>query len=127
MRAIYSSLTRRLPKRIFDDSLAQLPGYRWVSDPDIKLEKGYIGSLPPAGERINLEETLRAATINGAYANFLEEDLGSLAVGKLADLVVLDHNLFEIDVEDIPETRVIMTVFEGRIVYDSSEGTVGQP
>lgn len=62
-----------------------------------------------------------ASTLNGAYANFLEGDLGSFEVGKLADLVVLDQNLFDIAIEQIPETRIVMTFFEGRQVFPEIE------
>jgi predicted amidohydrolase YtcJ len=65
----------------------------------------------------NLKEMLKAATINGAYANFLENEVGSLTVGKKADIVVLSENLFEINPEDIPNVEIEMTFFEGRRVY----------
>ena len=58
-----------------------------------------------------------ASTLNGANANFLDDDIGSIEVGNLADLVVLDQNLFDIDIEQIPETRIVITFFEGRQVY----------
>lgn len=74
-------------------------------------------------EAANLEEMLRAATINGAYANFLEHDVGSLEVGKKADIVVLDRNLFEVSTEDIPKVKIEMTFFEGKKVYSLSPST----
>ena len=117
MWAFYGGLTRRLPERVFNRQFGQKPGYRWVGDDGAHLEKGDIGALPPVGERLSLEEALRAATINGAYVNGLDRELGSLKVGKLADLIVLDRNLFEVDVEEIPDTKVAMTLFEGRIVH----------
>jgi len=73
--------------------------------------------LPPAGECVSLEEMLRAATINGAYANFLEDEVGSIEAGKKADIVVLSENLFEIDTEDIPNVEIEMAFFEGKRVY----------
>ena len=60
---------------------------------------------------------IEASTLNGAYANYLDKDLSSIEVGKSADLVVLDKNLFEIDIEEIPRTQVVMTFFEGQRVY----------
>jgi hypothetical protein len=62
-----------------------------------------------------------ASTYNGAFANFLDGELGSIEVSKLADLVVLDQNLFEIEIEQIPKTRVVMTFFEGQQVYSGEE------
>lgn len=72
--------------------------------------------LPPANQTVSLERMLRAATINGAYANFLEDEVGSIAVGKSADVVVLSQNLFEIEIEEIPNVEVEMTFFEGQRV-----------
>lgn len=53
-----------------------------------------------------------ASTLNGAYANFLERDIGSIEVGKLVDLIVLEQNLFDIDIEQIPE-MIAMTFLKG--------------
>jgi len=55
---------------------------------------------------------LRASTINGAYANFLEEEIGSLEVGKKADLVVLRKNLFEIETNEIFTVKIEMTLLK---------------
>lgn len=72
-------------------------------------------------ERVTLEQMIRSFTINGAYANFLEKETGSIEVGKKADLIVLDKNLFEIPVTDIHKAKVLMTLFEGKEVFvDSS-------
>ena len=68
-------------------------------------------------ERVGLDDMIASFTINGAYANFLENDTGSLEVGKLADMVVLDKNLFEIPAADIGHARVLLTLFEGSEVY----------
>jgi predicted amidohydrolase YtcJ len=68
-------------------------------------------------ERVNLPEALAAFTINAAYTNRLEKTTGSIEVGKFADLVVLDHNLFAIPVGDISKSRVLVTIFQGRTVH----------
>ena len=68
-------------------------------------------------ERMTLADMLAGFTINGAYANFIETETGSIEVGKKADLVVLDRNLFESPVSEIADTNVLMTVFEGKLVY----------
>ena len=49
-----------------------------------------------------------------------EESLGSIEVGKYADMVVLDHNLFEVDVDRIGDTKVLQTILGGEVVYDRS-------
>ena len=71
-------------------------------------------------QAITLEQALEIYTRSGAKALFLEQESGSLEAGKLADIIVLEHNLFEIPVERISETQVFLTMFEGRIVYSSS-------
>ena len=60
---------------------------------------------------------IAAYTINGAHANFVENETGSIEVGKKADMVVLERNLFEIPESEIADTQVLMTIFEGRAVY----------
>jgi hypothetical protein len=116
-------VTRRIPRRIFDRHYGRNPAYRYIPEPGSELHYGDIGALPPEEECLDLEEALRAYTLGGAYANFLEKDLGSIAVGKLADLVVLDRNLYQIPIDDIPQARVVMTLFEGRIVFED-DGTL---
>jgi predicted amidohydrolase YtcJ len=68
-------------------------------------------------ERINLPEALAAFTINAAYTNRLESQTGSIEVGKFADLVILDRNLFAIPPTDIAKTVALVTLFEGRTVH----------
>ena len=68
-------------------------------------------------QSIDLTTAIDAFTINAAYVNKLETQTGSLEVGKLADLVVLDRNLFEIDAHDISETNALLTLFEGQVVH----------
>jgi predicted amidohydrolase YtcJ len=78
---------------------------------------------PPnnASQAITLEEAIKAYTLWGAHALLAEELIGSLEVGKQADFIVLDRNLFEISVDDIDSTKVLKTVFNGRVVYERSE------
>jgi predicted amidohydrolase YtcJ len=77
---------------------------------------------PPEGERIALEAALGAATLNGAYTVGIEDEIGSIEVGKLADLIVLDQNLFDIDVSKIHDTQVLLTMVDGKVVHDAFFG-----
>ncbi|KAA0764275.1 amidohydrolase [Bacillus sp. SH5-2] len=81
---------------------------------------GYDGS-PSEGwnpqERLSLSEVLRNYTLSPAYGSFREKELGTLEIGKLADLVVLNRNLFEIPVEEIRDVQVVLTMVDGAIVF----------
>ena len=69
-------------------------------------------------QRLSVEEALRAYTQGSAYAAFQENEKGSLAPGKLADVVVLSDDLFTIPPAKIQDVRVVMTVVGGKIVYE---------
>ena len=71
-------------------------------------------------ERVSLEDMIASFTYNGAYANFLENETGSIEVGKQADIVVLDQNLFEIQPVEIAKTKVILTLVAGKEVFRDS-------
>jgi len=68
-------------------------------------------------QRIPVEEAVRAYTWGAACAAGLEDRLGTLAPGKLADLVVLDRDIFSADPSLIPQTQVLGTMVGGRWVY----------
>jgi predicted amidohydrolase YtcJ len=68
-------------------------------------------------EKLTMSEILRSYTYGSAYGTHRENELGTLEVGKLADIVVLDRNLFETKVEDIRSTKVKMTIMDGKIIY----------
>jgi len=69
-------------------------------------------------ERVDLATMIDAYTISGAYQMGLDEEQGSIEVGKRADFVVLDRNLFELPSSEINEAQVTMTIFDGRAVYE---------
>ncbi len=68
-------------------------------------------------QRVSVAEAVTAYTAASAYAAFVENDLGTLAPGKLADLVVLSGDIFLIDPVAIADVQVDMTVVDGRVVY----------
>lgn len=73
--------------------------------------------LPPPDEIISLEQALLASTLNAAYVLGLEEKIGSLKVGKLADIVVLEKDLYKIAPTDISTTKVKLTMMNGKITF----------
>ncbi|MBM4258489.1 MAG: amidohydrolase family protein [Deltaproteobacteria bacterium] len=70
-------------------------------------------------QAVSLEQVLPIFTVAGAYALRRDHVTGSLRVGKSADVIVLDRNLFTIDLHAIANTVVEMTLFAGRVVYQS--------
>ena len=72
-------------------------------------------------QKLSLEEALKAYTLGAAYGAFEEGSKGTLTPGKLADIAVLDTDLFESDPEEWLDTKVDYTVVGGRIVYERSK------
>ncbi|MHB8947016.1 MAG: amidohydrolase, partial [Bacillota bacterium] len=68
-------------------------------------------------ERLTVDEAVRGYTEWAAYASYEERSRGTLSPGKLADLIVLSREIFNEPPEVIPETRVLMTVVGGKVVY----------
>ena len=71
-------------------------------------------------ERVDLAHMLAAYTIGGARLMHQEAETGSIEVGKSADLVVLDRNLFAIPPAEIAQAKVLLTLFEGKLVYEAT-------
>jgi predicted amidohydrolase YtcJ len=111
------------------DSKAQLTfGSDWTVAPLKPLEGIYaavtrrtLDDKNPNGwypeQKISVEQAVKCYTINNAYAGFQENKLGMLKKGMLADLVVLDENIFEIAPEKIKDVRVLRTIVDGRQVF----------
>ncbi len=88
---------------------------------DAAVSRRTLDGKNPGGwvpeQRIGVEDALRAYTRGAAFAGFQADRLGSLEAGKLADLVIIDRDLFAIAPETIPESRIVATVVGGRMVY----------
>ena len=86
-------------------------------DPDLRSER------PPflPDERIDLDDALAGYTTGSAWVNHLEDVLGSIEVGKTADLVVLDRDLFDRAAGAIGEARVVATFIDGIAVHEAPE------
>lgn len=103
-------------------------GSDWFVAPPTPLEGLYaavtrrtLDGAHPEGwvssQKISLDEALRAYTRGGAYASFEEDAKGTLEVGRLADLAVVDRDLFAIDPVEIRDAEVTATIVGGRVVH----------
>ncbi|HEX8189038.1 MAG TPA: amidohydrolase [Pyrinomonadaceae bacterium] len=72
-------------------------------------------------QKITVEEAVRAYTVGSAYAEFAEGVKGTLTPGKLADLVMLDRDIFRIDPAEIERVKVLLTVTDGRVVFEKKD------
>jgi predicted amidohydrolase YtcJ len=68
-------------------------------------------------QRITVEEAVKAYTTTGAYAEFSEHTKGSLEPGKVADMVILSQDIFSVEPDAIPETKVVFTILNGKVIY----------
>ena len=69
-------------------------------------------------QKLSMKEALHAYTLNGYYGVKREVELGTLEAGKLADMIVLNQNLLTIEAEKIRETKVVLTIVDGKIIYE---------
>jgi predicted amidohydrolase YtcJ len=81
---------------------------RTAGDPNAK-------PLLPA-EGVSLKEAIASHTINVAYVNGLDKETGSIAIGKSADIVVIDKDIFKLPVYEISKSKVLLTLFKGKPV-----------
>ena len=72
-------------------------------------------------QKITVEEAVRAYTVGSAYAEFAEGVKGTITPGKLADLVILDRDIFRIDPAEVEKVKVLLTVTDGRVVYEKKD------
>ena len=79
---------------------------------------GLQNAVTRAPQAITLAQAIEAYTLSSAYVMRQEDKVGSIEVGKLADLVVLDKNLFNISLESIDQTKVLLTLLDGEPVYN---------
>ncbi len=78
---------------------------------------GIQNAVTRSPQNISLEEAIKAYTLNGAYVMRQEDKVGSLEVGKLADFVVLDNDIFTIPRTQIKQTKIVLTIFDGEEIY----------
>jgi predicted amidohydrolase YtcJ len=73
--------------------------------------------MPRPDQRLNLPDLIRSYTLNSAYMLHREQDIGSIRVGKKADLTVLEQNLFAVPRHEIHAVRVMLTMMDGKITH----------
>lgn len=78
-------------------------------------ERDPFCSLPPSGECVSLQQMIASFTLYPAQAFFLDEQIGSLEVGKLADLIVLDRDIYDLEPDQIHTAEVMLTIYDGKI------------
>lgn len=91
---------------------------------EVGLTRRFIGAadtdiLPPESEKMSLEALIKGFTMGGAYQLGVDDKIGSIETGKYADLIVLEKNLFEQQINDIHNNKVLLTIMDGRIVHDT--------
>lgn len=74
------------------------------------------GWLPE--QKLTLDEAVRAFTVGSAYAEFADHVKGTLTPGKLADLVLLDRDLYQTPPTEIDQAKVVLTILDGRVVFE---------
>jgi predicted amidohydrolase YtcJ len=79
--------------------------------------KWYEGRLHPE-EALSREQAIRFYTVNNAYILFLDDRVGSLEAGKLADFIVLDRDLLTCPEDEIKDTQVLRTYIGGKLVHE---------
>lgn len=97
-----------------------------------RLESAITRTAPPGeteplapNEAIDLATAIKAMTLDSAYLMNNEDSVGSIEVGKQADMIILNQNLFDIPVTKINSTKVLKTIFDGKVVYDASSSPTG--
>lgn len=107
-------------------------GSDWPVSPDVnpwKAMESMVTRQDPNGlspdetlwpeQRVTIEQAIEMYTINGAMAQRIDKQSGSIEVGKSADMLVLSQNVFEAEPSEIGETEVITTVFEGKTIHNA--------
>ena len=70
-------------------------------------------------QAISVDEAVRAYTVGSAFAEFQENEKGTITPGKLADVVMLSRDIFKTDPKEIEKVKVVLTIMDGRVVYES--------
>ncbi|MFN8062586.1 MAG: amidohydrolase [Vicinamibacterales bacterium] len=85
--------------------------------------KDFSGNVWGANQKVTIDEAIKIATLNGAYASYEEGSKGSITAGKLADFVVLEKAPHDVDPDDIKNIKVVRTVVGGKTVHPKEPAT----
>lgn len=107
--------------RAIIDSGAMLAFGSDASITDLNPLLGIHAAVNSGSRSITVEEAVRAYTLGSAYAEFQEREKGTLAVGKLADCVILSDDIFTINSTKISSVKVLVTIVNGHIVFESKQ------
>lgn len=103
------------------DASATTPMSPWISIYHMVTGRVASGAMMNAGQQISRLEALRLYTRGSAWHTFDEEDLGSIEVGKLADLVVLSDDYLSVPEDEIRALSSVLTIIDGKIVHAAAE------
>ena len=74
-----------------------------------------------SGGWVTVGSTPGTYTLGGAYAEFGEQEKGSLKAGKLADLIMVSQDVFQVPVDELPKTKVLLTMVGGQVRYKNKD------
>ena len=125
-------------KEALDAGVLAVPGSDWSVVPSVSpwiaLET-LVTRRPPGGageplgaqEAISLKQAIDMFTINSARQQYNSDKLGTIERGKLADVIIIDRNIFDVPITTVHDTKVEMTIIGGEIVYDADHPFPAKP
>ena len=111
-------------RTLHENGVMMTIGTDWPVTDDPNVFPAIQGLLDRGYESLDLDVAMKMLTINGAISMGWQDSMGSIEKNKIANLIVLDRNLFNIPQKEIGDTVVLLTIFEGRVVYDKSKNRI---
>jgi predicted amidohydrolase YtcJ len=97
------------------------PNWRMAVQSAVTRRSAISGKVYSPELRVSVEDAVRMFTIGAVYQESMEDVRGSIEIGKLADFQVLDRDIFETPHDEIGAIKVVMTIVDGKVVYDSRQ------
>ncbi|NWF98153.1 MAG: amidohydrolase [Nitrospirae bacterium] len=121
MMLLSSILKNKIPLAFGCDVPASITHYpKWALYGAITRQSLNTAYTPQPSQCLNIHQALYAHTMGSAYAAFEEKIKGSIEVNKLADMVVWSHDLYSVSAEDLKNVEALMTIVDGKIVYEKT-------